>query len=456
MAGIGFELRKLLRRNSFAGLLQAYTYAGIISAGPWILSIIGILLIGILSLGSNTHSHDVMQFQVTVTYIMASSLILTGLVQLGFTRFIADRLFEKKSDWVLPNFNGLLLVVVCVSGLLGLLATLLLFPQQSVLFRLLLLAAFVILCATWIAAVFLSGMKKYKEIVILFLLGYTVVVGAALLFRPYGLEGLMAGFVLGHLLLFSGMIEQVYREFSSKRGVSFELFRPHAMYQSLLFTGLFYNAAIWADKVIFWFTPETSQAVIGPLRASVIYDLPIFLAYLSIIPGMAVFLVRIETDFVEYYDKFYNCVREGAPLSTIEHTRNKLVFSARQGLLDITKVQSITVAIIIAVGEQLLQWLGISQLYLPLLYIDVIATGMQVVLLGILNILFYLDKRRIVLILTGLFLFSNILFSWGSIQLGASFFGYGFALSLLLTVIVGLWWLNRRFDSLEYETFMLQ
>jgi polysaccharide biosynthesis protein PelG len=456
MAGIGFELRKLLRRNSYAGLLQAYTYAGIISAGPWVLSIIGILLIGILSIGTVKHSHTVVQFQVTVTYIMATSLTLTGLVQLGFTRFIADRLFEKKSDWVLPNFNGLLLVVVCVSGILGLLAILFLFPQQSVLFRLLLLAAFVTLCATWIAAVFLSGMKKYKEIVLVFFLGYTVVVGAALLFRPYGLEGLMGGFVLGHLLLLSGMVELVYREFSSKRGVSFELFRPHAMYRSLLFTGLFYNAAIWADKFIFWFTPETSQAVIGPLRASVIYDLPIFLAYLSIIPGMAVFLVRIETDFVEYYDKFYNCVREGAPLATIEHTRNKLVFSARQGLVDITKVQSITVVIIIAVGEQLLQWLGISQLYLPLLYIDVVATGMQVVLLGILNILFYLDKRRIVLVLTGLFLFSNILFSWISIQLGASFFGYGFALSLLLTVVVGLWWLNRRFDNLEYETFMLQ
>ncbi len=456
MAGIGFELRKLLRRNSFAGLLQAYTYAGIISAGPWVLSIIGILLIGILSVGTFAKPQAVVQFQVTVTYVMAASLILTGLVQLAFTRFIADRLFEKKTDWVLPNFNGLLLVVICISGVLGLLAALFLFPHQSVLYRLLLIAAFVILSATWIATVFLSGMKKYKEIVLVFFLGYLVVIGAALQFRPYGLEGLMSGFVLGHLLLLSGMIELVYREFSSKRGVSFELFRPRAMYTSLLFTGLFYNAAIWADKFIFWFTPETSQAVIGPLRASVIYDLPIFLAYLSIIPGMAVFLVRIETDFVEYYDKFYDCVRDGAPLSTIEHTRNKLVFSARQGLLDITKVQSITVVIIIAVGEQLLQWLGISQLYLPLLYIDVVATALQVVLLGILNILFYLDKRRIVLALTGLFLFSNILFSWISIQLGASFFGYGFALSLLLTVVVGLWWLNRRFENLEYETFMLQ
>jgi uncharacterized membrane protein len=88
--------------------------------------------------------------------------------------------------------------------------------------------------------------------------------------------------------------------------------------------------------------------------------------------------------------------------------------------------------------------------------VDVVATSLQVILLGILNILFYLDKRRMVTLLTALFLVSNTLFSWLSIQMGASFFGYGFALSLLLTVLVGLWWLDRRFDALEYETFMLQ
>ncbi|MGC8001539.1 exopolysaccharide Pel transporter PelG, partial [Salmonella enterica] len=71
---------------------------------------------------------------------------------------------------------------------------------------------------------------------------------------------------------------------------------------SLMAIGLLYNTAIWIDKAMFWYTPETSQAIIGPLRASVIYDLPVFLAYLSIIPGMAIFLLRMETDFVEDYD----------------------------------------------------------------------------------------------------------------------------------------------------------
>ena len=50
MAGIGFELRKILRRDSLTGTMTAYGYAGLISAGPLILSIVAILLIGLLSL----------------------------------------------------------------------------------------------------------------------------------------------------------------------------------------------------------------------------------------------------------------------------------------------------------------------------------------------------------------------------------------------------------------------
>ena len=103
MAGIGFEIRKLLRKESYTGLLQAYAYAGVISSGPWVLSIIGILVIGLMSATVVVPNILISQFQVSVTYLMLSSLIFTGAMQLGFTRFIADRLFEKKDDMVLPT-----------------------------------------------------------------------------------------------------------------------------------------------------------------------------------------------------------------------------------------------------------------------------------------------------------------------------------------------------------------
>jgi uncharacterized membrane protein len=457
MAGIGFELRKLLQKDSYFGLFQAYAYAGIISSGPWVLSIVGILFVGFLSLGVVFPHMLIVQFQVSVTYLILSSLILTGFIQLGFTRFIADNLFRKLDKEVLPNFNGMLLVVTSVSGIVGLLAIFLFFSGMSVPYRILMLSGFVILCAIWVATIFLSGMKQYKEIVVLFAIGYTVTVFGALLLRSHGMEGLLLGFVIGHFVLLVGMVTLTLRTFPLVDSfISFDFMRPGAMYTSLVWAGFLYNLAVWADKLMFWFYPDTSQNIIGPLRASLIYDFPIFLAYLAIIPGMAVFLVRIETDFVEYYEKFYDAVREGGSLDHIETMRDNMLFTVRQGLFEIVKIQAIAVLLVFVLGEKLLNWLGISTLYLPLLYVDVVAAGLQVVLLGILNIFFYLDKRRIVVFLCVLFLFANIALTSLSLYLGASYYGYGFALSLLITVLTGMQLLSRKLDTLEYETFMLQ
>ena len=122
MAGIGFELRHMLRKNTLLGLVQAYAYAGVIGSGPWVLSIVGILLIGIFSASVVVPGHLVTQFQTSVTYLVACSLIYTGLVQLAFTRFISDRLFEKQRQLVLPNLHGLMVFVLLGAGLLGSLA----------------------------------------------------------------------------------------------------------------------------------------------------------------------------------------------------------------------------------------------------------------------------------------------------------------------------------------------
>lgn len=457
MAGIGFELRGLLRKNTLLSLVQAYAYAGVIGSGPWVFSIIGILLVGIFSASVVVPSVLVTQFQTSVTYLVASSLILTGLVQLAFTRYVSDRLFEKNRDIILPSLNGLMLIVVMVASVFGTLSLFVLLPDLGLLYRLLMLSGFVLMCAVWVMTVFLSGMKHYKAIVGLFAGAYALIVLVALLLRPYGLEGLLAGFVLGHLVLLAGMWMLTVHEFNPHGTlISFDFLKHEKLYPSLMAIGLLYNLGIWIDKFMFWYFPPTSDPIIGHLRASLIYDLPVFLAYLSIIPGMAVFLVRIETDFVEYYDKFYDAVRGGGSLEYIESMRDEMVYSIQHGLSEIGKIQTLAVLATFVAGPSLLQWLGISQLYLPLLYVQVIGAGLQVGLMAILNVFFYLDQRRVVLFLCVEFVLLNILITAITLWFGAALYGYGFALSVLITLATGLNLLSRQLNRLEYETFMLQ
>lgn len=455
MAGIGFELRKLLRDNSLLGMLRAYGFAGAISSGPWLLSISSVLAIGILGRDPSDTTQQMVRFQVSVTYLIATALILTGGLQLALSRFIADRIFEEKPQLVLPNLFGALAFTTLVSGALGglLAATLLTDPLP---YRVLMLSTFVTLSNIWIVVVVLSSLKAYRQVLLAFAVSSSVVVIAALALRHLGVLGLLSGFLLGHALLLFLLIGLVMRRYPAPELVSFRFLGRGQMYMSLILTGLTYNLAIWADKFLFWWNPATSERIIGPLRASIIYDIPIFLSYLSIVPGMSVFLVRIETDFVERYDAFYDAVRAGDTLANLERLKDRMVYVVRQGIYEIFKVQGLTVIVLILFGRSLLRALGISDGYLYLFYVDVVAAGLQVLLLAILNIFFYLDQRRITLGLSLLFLLLNAVLTWLTQLAGPLFYGYGFASAMLITSLVGLRLLSSKLDRLEYETFMMQ
>src|SRR5690606_19699908 len=142
------------QRDSLFSDLSAYAYAGVISAGPLILSILGILVIGILSLGTVSPPVLIVQFQVSVTYLISFSLVITGAVQLLFTRFISDRLFQHQPERVLPNYNGMMVITTLGTGLLGLVLAFTAFSDVGLLYRLLMVMGFVIVSNIWICIIF--------------------------------------------------------------------------------------------------------------------------------------------------------------------------------------------------------------------------------------------------------------------------------------------------------------
>ena len=455
MAGIGFELRKFLQKDSFWGLFQAYGYAGVISSGPWILSILGIMMVGIISLSLNTDAELIISFLISVTYLIASSIIFGAWIQLMFTRFVSDRLFDEQREEVLPNLMGALLVTSISSLLIGMMLWSS-FSDTTVIYRLLMLSNLLVLSNIWILVVMLSGLRTYKLILGAFVIGYGLTVSAALWLRIYGLEGLMAGFFIGQSVMMFLMLALLVHEYPAEKMISFGFLDKNKVFYSLAAISIIYNLGIWADKIIFWFNPLTSEPIIGPLRSAFIYDPPIFLAYLAIIPGMAVFLLRMEADFVDRYDAFFNAIREGDTLPSIRRLKKEMIDTIQASFIEIFKIQMITSVVLIFAADQILNVFGISINYRMLFSVDVVAVGVQVVLLGIFNVLFYLDKRYMILSLAILFAISNVILTLISQSLGPAFYGFGFAGAVLLTTIFGFSVLNRKLNRLEYETFMLQ
>ncbi|MDY6469672.1 MAG: exopolysaccharide Pel transporter PelG [Succinivibrio dextrinosolvens] len=455
MAGIGFELRKILKKDSLTSVIQAYGIASIVSSGPWVLSIMALMIIGIISIDVIYPSVLIIQFLISVTYMMAGSLILSGFLQILFSRLVADCEIRGEDNRIIPNLFGAMLFLTAVSGAVGFLLLNFL-PSIDFSVRICMLASFVLLTNQWIVIIFLSGMKEYYRIVITMFAGYGLMVFLAWSIPPFGLLGLEFIFCVSQGILTFAFLLQVVRSMPGFCFIRFDFLNPHKVYVSLVFCGLFYNLGVWADKFVFWFRNETSYAQIDVMRASYIYDLPIFLAYLAVVPGMAVFIMRIETDFTENCFKFYNSVREGGSLSTITLYKDQMIESCRKCLYKIFKVQGITLALLLVFAKDILSAFGIDLIYLNLFYIDLVGVSLQVLVMSLLNVMYYLDKRYGALILTAVMVSSNFLFSYISIDLGPVYYGYGFAFSMLLCTITGLFLVDRQFSDLEYQTFMLQ
>jgi uncharacterized membrane protein len=169
---------------------------------------------------------------------------------------------------------------------------------------------------------------------------------------------------------------------------------------------------------------------------------------------MTIFFVRIETDFAEAYERFYEAVRLGDTLDELDRLRGQLVAAARAGIHDIFRVQGLTAVVLLFTGERVLAWFHIPAFYTYLFKIDVVGVGFQVVLLAALTVLFYLDSRRVALWIAALFASLNLVLSLVTQHLGPRFYGFGFLVAAAITSLVALSALSRKLERLDYETFM--
>ncbi len=124
MAGIGFELRRMLHGDAGIGSrLRALLTATTITAGPWLLTMVTLLLVTWPRLGAEAASSPL--FHVLVTYVFAASMITVGAVQMPMTRHLADLLHDRRHDRVLPAYVAAIAGVAVFQAVTGALASLL-------------------------------------------------------------------------------------------------------------------------------------------------------------------------------------------------------------------------------------------------------------------------------------------------------------------------------------------
>ena len=454
MAGIGFRLEKILSKNSYFNLLEGYAYAAIVSAGPVLFTIFSIAILSVISV-SIVGLQDVTVFRTLVVYIYGASLIISSPAQMIITRYMSDRIFVNDFKAIVPAFVGIVIIFIGIDAVIGYIG--IYFLELSFGASVTAVVLFVNIGIIWIAMIVLSAAKEFLWIVYSFLFGSILSIGASyFLGMHFGFLGLLAGFTAGQVLLVILLLIQIFTEFEYRKRIEFYFLSYFKRYTSLAFIATFYNIGIWADKIVFWFSPETFQEVHGYLHASYIYDTPVFLAYLFLVPSLAMFTIRIETSFYMHYKKYFLSILNKHPFSSVEERRKNIVKDLNLSLGRMVVMQGTITVVGLVTAPKIYSYLGMSAMNLGVFHIAILATFLQSLLLTLLIIILYFDFRKDALIMAATFAASNIILSILSIRLGFSYYGYGYFGACLISLMVGFMLFNVKLRYLHYYTFVGQ
>ncbi|MBM3567712.1 MAG: hypothetical protein FJX46_03045 [Alphaproteobacteria bacterium] len=451
MAGIGFALRKLARRDDLLGIIECYAHSALVSAGPWMFTVLavgGINLIG----GQLTTINEIGTYRIALIYNFAFSLVFSGPLVIVATRYLADLIYTKR----VAEAPGMLLAGL---GILYLVST----PpvawfyfsvaKMSDPMRIATIVNFHLVSGIWMVGLYLTALKDFRSITYAFAIGMAAsFLGGIALVERFGALGLMGGFDIGLAVILFSLISRVFAEYPYPIQRPFAFLGYFGRYWDLALAGLAYNVAIWIDKWVMWFAPE--QEAMGGMISFPDYDSAMFLAYLTIVPALAVFIVSIETDFFEHYQRFYKDIQGHANLDRIRRNHKALIQSLLDSARNVIVLQACIAGAAILVAPGLFDAMGIPATQLGIFRFGVLGALFHVMLLFVGIVLAYFDLRRHMLMLQLLFMVSNGVLSWVTLKMGFAWYGYGYFIATVLTLVVGYAVAAREVARLPYLTFV--
>ncbi len=453
MAGIGFALKKLSRKDNLIGIFRAYTHATMASTGPWLFTALAIGSITLLY--SEYFNNDLLtNFRVVVIYNFGFSLVCAAPVFMVITRYLADSI-HKKDVTHTPTvlFISLILLNLC------LLPVALIYygwyVNLDIGMRINAIANLVLISSVWVLGVYMTALKDYTSVTRSFAVGMALAFVFAQLFKaPYGDVGMLVGFNIGNAWIVFSLIAKVLAEYPYKLTRGTELKKYYRKYWELAVGGLFYNMAIWVDKWVMWiYAPERVE-----LPSKMIYfpdyDSGMFLAYLTIVPAMAVFLFSVETRFFERYQRFYYDILEHRPLATIRKNHQRIIDAIIDSTRNFLVVQGTVCVAAILLAAQIFALFNVNYLQMGIFRLGTLGSMFHVLVLFEMIVLSYFDCRKVTMWIQFFFLISNTVLTYISIGWGFPYYGYGYFLSSLLTFGLTSLVLYAHIQRLPYHAFI--
>lgn len=303
----------------------------------------------------------------------------------------------------------------------------------------------------------MTALKNYRAVLIGFAAGGGVALLAGWAFSGrWGVPGAMLGFTAGHALLLLILCGAIFKELGSFEVGQADFLVCFRKYWDLALGGLFYNLGIWIDKFLYWWVDPAAEPVAGILHTAPIYDRVVYFSFLAIVPGMAVFLLKLETQFALKNESFYQHVLKKGTLRQIVRLKEEMIESLRDGFALLLKVQGLCTAALVLGADRILGLLGLGAVQAGVFQISLLGGFLLVVFLATLTVLYYLDKRRDALWCVVVFTLLNGAVTGMTIVAGERWYGLGFLVAAAVGLFVAALRVNHHLQNLDYDVFTSQ
>lgn len=455
MAGIGFELKRVLAKGGVARFLTVSLAGTAVVAGPWLISVMGIFAIQSLSRSAIREAPTL--FSAVIIFCNSLSLILFGGPHYVFTRRLSDLIYERKDREAGGALLQFLALTAAGALLLGLPGAAFLGADgvsRPVLFRLAAAFLFLIVNLNWVIMGFISLLKSYLGILFAYLGGALLsVAGTAVLGGLWGAAGALLGYTAGQVLTVGVLYAMSLARYAPVRLPWGPLWASFSRYRWLLLAGVFYTWAVWVDKAVAWFLLG-SPAGGGWIHVYDPYDVPIFFAVLTLIPSLLYFTLETETS---YYPALQGFLRSlgGGRYEEIQARKRTAASAMWSGLREQGILQAVCTAVLVLLAPQIVQSVFGGGIDVAVLRLTLVAVFFHSLFLCLLIFLFYLEMHAQAFLSSVVFFLVNLASSLAIALAGATgLLGGSYLLAAAVGSMVAFRFLVRAADRIDRLLFL--
>ena len=317
MAGMGFELRKIITKKSQTAQTLRVLHSSLTTLGATLVFVVLLFALGrmINVMGADNVQEEF--FFSSFIYISLLGILISSVVNSVLSRYVSDQIIEEKESKVCASMFGTMVFCTVVAALTMGAFCFIQWKNGMAEWSLLML------CYAWGIVwtlshnlmVYASVLRKCGSVIAACIAGVIVFGGTMYVcywVNPTNiLQGMYMALVCGFFVV-DLLLVCISRRALGVPGENYFAFLGYFKKHAFLWgSGLIFFLGLFSSNVLYWYFSDMSTKVAGVFLAPT-YDMAVFMILLCNMPGLFLFEYVFRKQFYAKYNMYVSAVEEGS------------------------------------------------------------------------------------------------------------------------------------------------